>query len=81
MLTTGQVAHFEAFGFLVLRQVLRRDEIATILREAADPTRGLAFADYVRSDLRHAVDILRVRPRTDPAARGQRQLSVVSDLL
>ena len=36
MLTTGQVAHFEAFGFLVLRQVLRRDEIATILREATE---------------------------------------------
>ena len=36
MLITGQVAHFEAFGFLVLRQVLRRDEIATILREATE---------------------------------------------
>ena len=34
MLTNEQMAHFEAFGFLVLRQVLRRDEIATILREA-----------------------------------------------
>ena len=36
MLTEEQKAHFEAFGFLVLRQVLRRDEIATILREATE---------------------------------------------
>ena len=28
MLTTGQVAHFEAFGFLVLKQVFTAQEIA-----------------------------------------------------
>ena len=34
MLTAGQIAHFETFGFLVLRQLLTLDEIATIRREA-----------------------------------------------
>ena len=36
MLTRGQIAYFEAFGFLVLRRVLRPTEIATILREATE---------------------------------------------
>ena len=36
MLTPGQIAHFETFGFVILRQVLRREEIATILREATE---------------------------------------------
>ena len=36
MLTSEQIAYFEAFGFLVLRHVLQRDEIATILREATE---------------------------------------------
>ena len=36
MLTPGQVAHFEAFGFLVLRQLFTKAEIATVKREAED---------------------------------------------
>ena len=36
MLTSGQVAHFEAFGFLVLRQLFTKAEIATVKREAED---------------------------------------------
>ena len=34
MLTPGQIAHFETFGFLVLRQVFTPDEIAVMTREA-----------------------------------------------
>ena len=36
MLTPEQIAHYETFGFLVLRQVLRQDEVATICREATE---------------------------------------------
>ena len=36
MLTPGQIAHFETFGFLVLRQLFTPDEAATIKREADD---------------------------------------------
>ena len=34
MLTRGQIAHFETFGFLVLKQLLTADEAAIIRREA-----------------------------------------------
>ena len=34
MLTPGQIAHFETFGFLVLRKVFTADEMATIKRES-----------------------------------------------
>ena len=33
MLTSGQISHFETFGFLVLRQVLTANEVETIHRE------------------------------------------------
>ena len=36
MLTSEQKAHYDTFGYLVLRQVLRPDEIATFLREATE---------------------------------------------
>lgn len=36
MLTAGQIAHFETFGFLVLRQLFGTEESATIKREAED---------------------------------------------
>ena len=34
MLTSNQAAHFHAFGFLVLRQLLTPDEVAEMKREA-----------------------------------------------
>ena len=34
MLTSGQIAHFETFGFLVLRQVFTTEE-TDVLREAS----------------------------------------------
>ena len=47
MLTTEQIAHFETFGFLILRQLLSRDEIAIMKRESVeifDEVRdGMAF--------------------------------------
>ena len=36
MITPDQIADFENFGFLVLRQLLTLDEIATIKREAEE---------------------------------------------
>ena len=36
MLTTEQIAHYETFGFLVLRQLFSAEEAATIEREAED---------------------------------------------
>ena len=33
MLTPGQIAYFETFGFVILRQVFNADEVATIKRE------------------------------------------------
>ena len=36
MLTPGQIAHFQTFGFLVLRQLLTPEEAATMRVEAAD---------------------------------------------
>ena len=36
MLTSGQIAHFETFGFLVLRQHFTPEEAATIKREAVE---------------------------------------------
>ena len=35
MLTSEQIAHFNAFGFLVLREVLAPQEVETIHREAS----------------------------------------------
>ena len=36
MLTPGQIAHFETFGFLVLRQLFTPDEVAIMSREAGE---------------------------------------------
>ena len=36
MLTSGQIAHFETFGFLVLRQLLSQDEISIMKRESVE---------------------------------------------
>jgi len=36
MLTLGQIAHFETFGFLVLKQLLTQEEAITMKREAED---------------------------------------------
>ena len=33
MLTLGQMAHFETFGFLIIRQVFSTDEVSIIKRE------------------------------------------------
>ena len=43
MLTPGQIAHFETFGFLVLRQLFTPEEAAIIKKEAEgifDEARG-----------------------------------------
>ena len=36
MLTDGQIAHFEAFGFLLLPQLLTPEEVATMKRESTE---------------------------------------------
>ena len=34
MLTSGQIAHFETFGFVILRQVFNAEEVAIMRRES-----------------------------------------------
>ena len=36
MLTDGQIAHFDAFGFLFLQQLLTPEEVATMKRESTE---------------------------------------------
>ena len=53
MLTPGQVAHFETFGFLILRQVFDADEVSIIKREAdeifAEDRNGGPVGDMTQS--------------------------------
>ena len=52
MLTPGQIAHFETFGFLVLRQLFTRDETTAIKQEATEifqeDKEGRPFLDMYR---------------------------------
>ena len=41
MLTLGQIAHFETFGFVILRQVFNAEEVAIISQSLA----GRVYAD------------------------------------
>ena len=57
MLSDGQIAHFEAFGFLLLPQLLTSEEVATMKRESTeifDEVRGgAAFDGQKREPVHH----------------------------
>jgi len=82
MLTSGQVAHFEAFGFLVLRQLFTKAEIATVKREAEDIFDELRADNYFEGHMWDAVQpFLERRPFLSKIPDDDRIYNIGVDLV
>ena len=81
MLTSGQVAHFETFGFLVLRQLFSQDEISIMKRESVeifDEERG--GTPYTGDEAETIQPFLERRPFLSKLVDDDRNYNIAVDL-
>ena len=82
MLTPGQVAHFQAFGFLVLRNVFTPEDMNTIEREANEIMEEVRGGAPFEGKERQAVQpFFERRPFTNTLMDDDRIYSIGEDLL
>ena len=82
MLTPGQVAHFQAFGFLVLRNVFTPEDMNTIEREANEIMEEVRGGVPFEGKERQVVQpFFERRPFTNTLMDDDRIYSIGEDLL
>ena len=82
MLTSGQIAHYETFGFLILRQLFSAEESATVKREAEEIFEEFRAANYFDGHMWEAVQpFLERKPFLSMIPEDDRIYNIGVDLL